>query len=56
MKLVARHADGTKSEWQTETNDHTDAIEAVSSVIMAETGALPKVVLALIEGGKQDGA
>ena len=54
MKLVARHADGTKSEWQMETNDHIDAIETVSSVITAETGAPPKAVLALIEKGKHD--
>ncbi len=52
MKLVARHADGKKSEWQMDTDDIVLAQETIFNVIMAETGALPKVVLALIQGGK----
>lgn len=54
MKLIVRHADGTKSEWQLDEKDPVLAIGIVSRFITAVTGVPPKTVLALIEDGKRD--
>jgi len=54
MKLIARHADGTKTVWRMNVKDPVQAIRSVSRVITAVTGAPPKTVLALVEDGKQD--
>lgn len=52
-EVIARHADGIKSKWQVgDADNHYQAIETVTDAILRDTGAKPRVVLALITGGK----
>jgi hypothetical protein len=53
MKLISVDAKGNRASWLMDVKSHVTGRETVTNVIAAETGALPRVVLALIQGGKK---
>ena len=53
MKFISIDDSGKRATWLMDVKNHVMGLETIANVIMAETNAMPKVVLALIEGGKK---